>query len=138
MPSNHSAPAVFARLVQTGTGAPAAAHLDWQACETRADGTWSGELARIPAGGLYRLETQLRADRPAGLGGPYCAEWAMRGDARDFLGVGDLWVIAGQSNAAGYGKAPVQDPPELGLHMFRASGEWALATHPLADLGAVG
>jgi hypothetical protein len=81
MPSNHSAPAVYARIVHTGSGVPVAAHLEWQACETRADGTWSGELTRIPAGGLYRLETQLRADRSAGLGGPYCAEWANPGHA---------------------------------------------------------
>jgi hypothetical protein len=100
--------------------------LDWQPVAASPDGTWSVTLRNVPRGGLYRIETALRLD-----GGP--VEWAQRGDAIHHLGVGDVWVIAGQSNAAGYGKSPVQDPPELGLHMFRASGEWALATHPLAD-----
>ena len=47
--------------------------------------------------------------------------------------MGDVWLITGQSNAAGYGKAPATDGPELGLHMFHADGRWKLATHPLAD-----
>ena len=49
------------------------------------------------------------------------------------LCVGDLFVIAGQSNAVGYGKNPVFDPPELGIHMCRSSGRWDLASHPLGD-----
>jgi hypothetical protein len=49
------------------------------------------------------------------------------------LGVGDLWVIAGQSNSAGYGRGPVVDPPTLGVHLFRNSEQWALATHPLNE-----
>jgi hypothetical protein len=84
-------------------------------------------LSAIPAGGLYRLETRHQpGNQPAG-------EWAERGDMRHFLGVGDLWVIAGQSNSAGYGRGPVFDPPELGIHLFRNNGQWALATHPLNE-----
>jgi hypothetical protein len=52
---------------------------------------------------------------------------------RHFLGVGDLWVIAGQSNSAGYGRGPIYDPPELGIHLFRNSGQWSLATHPMNE-----
>src|SRR5579859_371689 len=116
-----------ARLVDQDTGTPVSQNLDWQPAETRADGTWALTLVRVPAGGLYRLETRFnRTSNPAG-------EWSDRGDTRHFLGVGDLWVIAGQSNAAGYGRGPVYDPPELGLHLFRNSMQWALATHPLND-----
>jgi hypothetical protein len=57
----------------------------------------------------------------------------MRGDARDFLGVGDLWVIAGQSNSAGYGKGAFEDPSEPGIHLLANSLRWRLASHPLND-----
>jgi hypothetical protein len=52
---------------------------------------------------------------------------------RHFLCVGDIWVVAGQSNATGYGRAPAGDGPEWGLHMLRQDGRWALASHPLHD-----
>jgi sialate O-acetylesterase len=118
---------VQVRLVREDTGVPVSAALEWQTVATRAEGTWSGRLSNIPAGGLYRLETRYQPDsQPMG-------EWSDRGDMRHFLGVGDLWVITGQSNSAGYGRGPVYDPPELGIHLFRNNGEWALATHPLNE-----
>ena len=76
--------------------------------------------------GLNRLETRLRtADNPAG-------EWSPRGIAALFGG-SDLWVIAGQSNSAGYGRGPSEDPVELGVHLFRNSEHWALAAHPMNE-----
>jgi hypothetical protein len=118
---------VEVRLAEEDTGAPVRPHLDWHPVETRDDGTWSAELSGIPAGGLYRLETRFHAaDNPAG-------EWSTRGDMRHHFGVGELWVIAGQSNSAGYGRGPVHDPPELGLHLFRNDERWGLATHPLNE-----
>jgi len=118
---------VQVRLVYEATGVAVSHALDWQPVATQADGTWAGRMSQIPAGGLYRLETRyLPASQPLG-------EWADRGDMRHFLGVGDLWVITGQSNSAGYGRGPVFDPPELGLSLFRNSGQWALATHPLNE-----
>ena len=100
--------------------------LNWQAAATLPDGTWSATLRNVPRGGLYRLETCLQLDD-----GPI--EWACRGDMAHHLGVGDIWLITGQSNAAGYGKTPVEDGPELGVHAFTADGRWKLATHPLGD-----
>lgn len=115
------------RLVYEDTAVPVNSTLDWQEVKTLPDGTWSGTLENVPAGGLYRLETRYHAkENPAG-------EWSTRGDMRHFLGVGDLWVIAGQSNSAGYGKGPLFDPPEFGVHIFRNSEEWTLATHPLNE-----
>ena len=49
------------------------------------------------------------------------------------VGVGDVFVIAGQSNAAGRAKNPVADDPELGVHVLRTSARWELATHPLGE-----
>ncbi len=118
---------VQVRLVSEDTGVPVTRGLDWQAAQTRPDGTWQAVLGGVPAGGLYRLETRFRPDsQPAG-------EWSIRGDMRHFLGVGDLWIIAGQSNSAGYGRGPYHDPPELGVHIFRNSEQWALATQPLNE-----
>ena len=115
------------RLVMENTSLPATPSLDWQDAKTNVDGTWRAALKKIPAGGLYRLETRYNPkSNPAG-------EWSPRGDMRHFLGVGDLWVIAGQSNSAGYGRGPVHDPPTLGVHLFRNSEQWALATHPLNE-----
>ena len=116
-------PVVLLRVVREADGAPVSAALDWKPAATRGDGTWRASL-RLPAGGLYRLETGI-------LKGPL--EWAYHGDFVHHLGVGDLWVIAGQSNAAGYGRGAVQDPPELGLHLLRNDETWGLATHPLND-----
>ncbi len=118
---------VEVRLAWESTGAPVTAALDWSPAETEADGRWSATLANIPAGGLYRLETRFHtANNLAG-------EWSTRGDMRHFLGVGDLWVIAGQSNSAGYGRGPYEDAPELGVHVLRNSEHWALAAHPLNE-----
>ncbi len=117
---------VEVRLVFEDTSVPVSRALDWQAAETLPDGRWTARL-RAPAGGLYRLETRFN---PAG---NLAGEWSARGDMRHFLGVGDLWVIAGQSNAAGYGRGPVYDPPEFGVHLFRNSEQWALATQPLNE-----
>jgi hypothetical protein len=115
------------RLVREDNSLPVTPALDWSDAETRADGTWKAALQRIPFGGLYRLETRYNPNSKS------AREWSPRGDLRHFLGVGDLWVIAGQSNSAGYGRGPVFDPPTLGVHLFRNSEQWALATHPLNE-----
>jgi hypothetical protein len=115
------------RLVYEDTGVPVNTALDWHQAATRDDHTWSAVLDSVPAGGLYRLETRFNPE------GNIAGEWSTRGDMRHFLGVGDLWVIAGQSNSAGYGRGPVHDPPELGVHLFRNSEQWALATNPMNE-----
>ena len=117
---------VETRLVRVETGAPVSSGFDWQGMETAADGTWRGSLA-APAGGLYRLETRFNPK------GNKLGEWSLRGDLRRFLGVGDIWLIAGQSNASGYGRKAYREDPELGIHTLRAEGAWALAAHPLHD-----
>lgn len=118
--------AVQVRLVREDGYAAVTAGLDWQAAQTRPDGAWAATLRNVPRGGLYRLESCLQLDD-----GPI--EWAIRGDMAHHLGVGDIWLITGQSNAAGYGKTPVEDGPELGVHAFTADGRWKLAAHPLGD-----
>jgi hypothetical protein len=125
-PSPHRHAQVIVRLVDEARGQAVTLAHEWQKAVTHRDGTWSLRLAGIPSGGLYRLETALQLDH-----GP--VEWAQRGDMAHHLGVGEVWILAGQSNSAGYGKTPAYDPPEPGLHLFHACGEWRLATHPLGD-----
>lgn len=90
-------------------------------------GTWSFTLQLI-AGGLYRIETGLdtKSTKP-NLG------WIFRGDVRLHIGVGDIFIVAGQSNSAGYGKDSAMDTPDLNVHLYRNRGAWDLASHPINE-----
>lgn len=83
---------------------------------------WQAEI-KIPAGGPYRIETYLR----------YHVNCEKRGDRIFHIGVGDVYLIAGQSNAVGVGKDCVNDPISSDVHMFRLSGTWDIASHPIHD-----
>lgn len=91
------------------------------------DGIWNCTLT-LPAGGLYTLETGLWhfTDHKCGVAGG-------RGEYRHHFGVGDLFLIIGQSNAAAFGRGTATDAPELGVHVFRSGTHWDLASHPLHD-----
>lgn len=116
---------VEARAVSETDGTLPPGCPDWQAADLEPGDLWRATL-RLPAGGLYRIETRVwRAECPD--------IRPMRGDYIHHVGVGDLWVIAGQSNASGTGTGPADDPPELGLHQFGNDETWKLASHPLED-----
>jgi sialate O-acetylesterase len=116
---------VYVRVVREESGESV---IPWQAAQHLPNQSWKIILKHIPAGGLYRVETCMaHADTGVAI------EWAIRGDMIHHIGIGDLFVIAGQSNSAGYGKDTIYDPPELGVHVLRNSGRWDLATHPLND-----
>ncbi len=117
---------VMARIVFEETNKPV---VNWQKCQTsfapdHKSGDWRHTFERVPKGGLYRLETKV-----------YCGDmvWGIRGDMVHHLGVGDIYVVIGQSNASGYGRDHVKDAPEIGVHMLRARGRWDLASHPFND-----
>lgn len=96
--------------------------IPWQ--EAECSGNKWRIVLRVPRGGLYRIETTF-------LNSP---EWFLLHDIVEHIGVGDLFVIAGQSNAVGYGKgADIWDAPALSVHLFKIRGEWALASHPFND-----
>jgi len=101
--------------------------IPWRQCKTEAAGRWETVLNGIPAGGLYRIETQLKIPSADSL------NWGYRGDMRHHIGVGDVYVIAGQSNAAGYGRDVANDAPEPGAHLLRNNGRWDMAAHPLNE-----
>lgn len=98
----------------------------WQRAQLGADGqSWSAALT-LPAGGPYRLEAVMRD-------GENALEWSPRIKNTCHVCVGELWLLAGQSNMAGYGRDVAYDPPELGVHLFGNDGAWKLAAHPLND-----
>lgn len=98
--------------------------IDWTRCLIR-DDQWSAGL-RLPEGGLYRLEASLSdAESPM--------EWKRRLKNVCHVGVGDLYLLTGQSNMAGYGRDTAYDPPCLGVHLYGNNGRWQIATHPLND-----
>ncbi|MDO5422930.1 MAG: sialate O-acetylesterase [Eubacteriales bacterium] len=90
-------------------------------------GTFTGTL-RLPAGGLYRIETSLetKSTQPD-------LTWLYRGDCVLHVGVGNVFLLAGQSNSAGYGKDYAMDPPDLSVHLFRNRSRWDLASHPMNE-----
>lgn len=85
-------------------------------------------VIRIPAGGLYRIETSLetRSTQPN-------LTWLYRGDCVLHVGVGSLFLIAGQSNSAGYSRDFCTDPPHLCVHLYRNRSRWDLACHPMNE-----
>lgn len=100
---------------------------DYDYTEKPVKGVWSCTLT-VPEGGLYRIETGLhtKSTRPD-------LAWIFRGDIRVHIGVGDLFVVAGQSNSAGYGKDSAFDPPSPMVHLFRNRRQWDLACHPINE-----
>lgn len=90
-------------------------------------GQWEYDLS-IPEGGLYRIETGLDTESTDPK-----YHWIFRGDIRMHIGAGDIFVIAGQSNAAGYGRDFATDEPDMSVHVYRNRRSWEIASHPLND-----
>jgi len=89
-------------------------------------GTWQCVLEKVPAGGPYRIESCVQFNDEI-------FDWSTKGDMRHHICVGDIFMIAGQSNGSGYGRDSIYDPPEIGIHMMRENGIWDLASHPMHD-----
>jgi hypothetical protein len=87
------------------------------------NGAFSGTLPGVTAGGWYRVEV-----RAVDAEGNVLASVGI-----DRVGVGDVFVTAGQSNAACYG-SPTQQPFDnrVSTHTL-SSGNWRLATDPQPD-----
>jgi len=113
---------VYISVKKEDTGEPV---IWWKPCDMKGK-NWKVVLD-IPVGGLYQVETCLVTT------GSEWSEWAIRGDVIFHVGVGDLFVIAGQSNSSGYGKDYIYDPPEIGVHILKNNKSWDLAAHPLQD-----
>lgn len=93
------------------------AGFDWATIGKVEGGAWSGELANIPAGGPYRLELRIPGTT---------AETAVQN-----ILVGDLWVLAGQSNMEGYGDLVDLEQPHALVHSLDMADHWLVAEEPL-------
>ena len=94
------------------------AGFDWKPVATIARGAWKATLPSLPAGGPYRIE--LRAG-------------AATVTLSDIL-VGDLWVLAGQSNMEGVGNLENVPVPSAMVNSFDQTDIWVMASEPLHRL----
>lgn len=81
---------------------------------------------KLQAGGPYRLEIR----RWVKMG------WKARAVNQYIVHhfcVGDVYIVAGQSNAIGAGHGELYEEPEIGVHTFRNCTYWDLATNPMYD-----
>ncbi len=93
---------------------------DWQALERVKNTAWSGLLKGVPQGGPYSLEVRVAGTTSI--------------DAiKDFY-IGDLWLLAGQSNMEGVGDLADLEQPDPRIRSFDQSDRWVLAAEPLHQL----
>ena len=103
----------------------------------------SGALAAPPVKLSFsgdRFEARLSLP----VGGPYLLDlyycnpsrtlaYPLRGERRRHFFVGDVYLIAGQSNAAGMGQGALFEPMELGIQLLRDLSHWDVASAPFSD-----
>jgi sialate O-acetylesterase len=95
----------------------------WKPIATVGGDTWTGALSGVPMGGPYTLEFRSSGATPVVI--------------KDIL-VGDLWILAGQSNMEGVGDLENIQPPDPRVHSFDQLDRWLVAEEPLHNLvGAV-
>jgi sialate O-acetylesterase len=95
----------------------------------------SAKLSGLPVG----ASSQFAGGKFSGIptGGPYQVSATVRVGGKEqmltvgSLFVGDLWVLAGQSNMIGYGDLVDVTPPHPKVMVLGADGYWAQAREPL-------
>lgn len=92
----------------------------WKLAGKIANGKLLAILEEVPAGGPYDIELRIPGTR---------AEASIH----DVL-VGDLWLLAGQSNMEGNGNLSGVDPPDALVHNFDQMDQWLIAEEPLHNL----
>jgi len=96
----------------------------WRCVGRAGNGKFSGCLRGIPVGGPYHIELRIR-DRGGQVFGQI--------EVRDVL-VGDVWILAGQSNMEGVGWRKHALPPHPMVRNFYMTDEWDIAKDPLHTL----
>ena len=90
---------------------------------TLSPGDWSVPVEGLPVGGPYRVEL-FQQDSTGGQLGREIFEQVM---------VGDLWVLAGQSNMVGRAELVDVESPHRQVHVLRPDDAWAKAEEPLHE-----
>ncbi len=115
---------IYIRIIDEDSGCPI---LPWLEVDLLENNKWRVEIKNIPEGGLYQLETINRTSPSKWI------ENGIRGQVISHFGVGDVYLIVGQSNASGTGLGTGVDKPILGVSNLKNEDHWELATHPLKD-----
>ena len=110
--------AVEARLL-SGSGLPVTG-FDWSPIAKVQKLKWMGDMKGLPTGGPYRLELRLQDSELIA--------------AVSRILVGDLWVLAGQSNMEGHGDLVEVEQPWPLVHSFDLADRWLIAEEPLHTL----
>jgi sialate O-acetylesterase len=108
-------------IVQVRITSPLPGAPHWAVLGKIEDGRWASTLTGISAGGPYRFD--FRAQDEAG-------NTAGEASVHNIL-VGDIWVLAGQSNMQGVGDLLETEEPHPSVHIFSMGHEWRLAQEPL-------
>ena len=87
---------------------------------------FSVTVTGVPCGGPYTLDFVMPITETGDI-------HSVKGERRYHFCVGDVFVVAGQSNAAGMGKDIVEDAPEIGVHVMRNLERWDMASYPFND-----
>ncbi len=86
-------------------------------------GNWQAKLPALPTGGPHVVSVRV-----VDATGATAAEKTYRD-----VYVGDLWILAGQSNMVGRARIEEPYPRDPRVRLFSLQGEWQLAAHPLHE-----
>lgn len=96
----------------------------WRALGRMDGTTFAGTFAMVPVG-QHRIEIRIVGDEGEGV----------IAEAVDPVFVGDLWIMAGQSNMDGCGKMTTDvESPQVGVSCFYMGDTWGIAEDPLSWL----
>ena len=93
----------------------------WTQVGAAADGKWAGALEGVPVGGPYRVGVRV-----LDAAGAPVEEVVVE----DVL-VGDVWLLAGQSNMQGVGARIGSEEPDPRVRVFAMNFTWRVAKDPL-------
>jgi len=96
----------------------------WKRAGKSKGGSFRAKLAGLPSGGPYRVELRVRSGRKA-----------IDSLTVDDIFVGDVWVLAGQSNMEGIGNLEHAPEPHEMVRAFFMRDEWGVAEEPIHYLG---
>ncbi|HAS82630.1 MAG TPA: hypothetical protein DCS43_08170 [Verrucomicrobia bacterium] len=96
-------------------GARVLARHDWQPCGEAATGLFHAQLSDLPIGGPFRIEFRITGKR------------SPETVVIDEIFVGDVWIMAGQSNMEGIGNLVDAPKPHPMVRAFYMRDEWGQA-----------
>lgn len=96
-------------------------NFDWKVVGEARNGVFEAALEGVPTGGEYTVEVRRR---------DALGNVAEHTEVADIL-VGDIWILAGQSNMQGVGDLEDVEEPSPMVHCFTMGHRWELAKEPL-------